>query len=121
MRLLLVFPFFPFPPNDGGRIGFFNPIKYLSRQHVVAVACLVGPQEDVAIEELKHYCSDVYIFKRPGGDVYRLAKGLFSDPPGAAAKYWDPQAGEFIRRAIASHKPDIVEFHHLNMAAYQHF
>jgi len=23
MRLLLVFPFFPYPPNDGGRIGFF--------------------------------------------------------------------------------------------------
>jgi glycosyltransferase involved in cell wall biosynthesis len=122
MRLLLVFPFFPYPPNDGGRIGFFNPIKYLSRQNDLFVVCLAGRTEELAIEELSRYCRDVRVYRRPVGKGYlRLAKGLISFPPGASAKYWYPAAGELIREAIAIHKPDLVEFHHLNTAKYRSY
>lgn len=122
MRLLLVYPFFPFPPNDGGRIGFFNPIKYLSRAHEVVVFSLASAAEDAAVEELKRFCSHVRIFRRPsGGDVHRLIRGAVAFPPGAGAKYWHPAAGELLRETIARHRPDIVEFHHLNTAVYRRF
>jgi glycosyltransferase involved in cell wall biosynthesis len=122
MRLLLVFPFFPYPPSDGGRIGFFNPIKYLSRQNDLFVVCLAGHTEEPAIEELRRYCRGVRVYRRPlGKDYLRLARGMVSFPPGASAKYWYPEAGELIREAIAIHKPDLVEFHHLNTAKYRSY
>src|SRR5579864_2585102 len=122
MRLLLAFPFFPYPPNDGGRIGFFNSVKYLSRAHEVTVFTLAGDGEAVAIEELKRLCKDVCVFRRPPGrDAYRLMRGCVCFPPGAGSKYWYPAAGEFIRRTIATHGSQLVEFHHLNMAIYRKF
>src|SRR5215469_12669266 len=122
MRLLLAFPFFPYPPNDGGRIGFFNPIKYLSRTHEVTVFSLAGDGEATAVEELKRLGVNVCVFRRPsGGDAYRLMRGAVWFPPGAGARYWHPAAGDLIRRTIATLRPDLVEFHHLNMAIYRKF
>lgn len=122
MKLLLVFPFFPYPPTDGGRIGFFNPVKYLSRSHEITVVCLATHDEDLDVGELKRYCSEVYIYRYSRNlGSYRLVQGLFSSPPGSAAKYWHPCAGDLIKQAVAAHNPDIVEFHHLNTAVYRRF
>lgn len=115
-----MFPFIPYPPDDGGRIGFFNPIKYLSRAHQVAVVSLMSQEESDALVGLKQFCPDVHVYQRPSGrDWYWLVRGTISDPPGAAAKYWHEQAREVIRDAIAAYAPNLVEFHHLNTAAYR--
>lgn len=123
MRILLVFPFLPYPPDDGGRIGFFNPIKYLSREHEVLVVCLTeGRDRNEYVEELKKFCVDLRTLRRSKWqDPYRLLKGTLSVPPGSAAKYWYSTAGDLIRAMIARHKPDIAEFHHLNTAIYRPF
>ena len=123
MRILLVYPFLPYPPDDGGRIGFFNPIKYLSRRHEVSVVCLRdGSEQEEWISELKTHCADLQTYERHASrDVYRLAKGMVIPPPGSSAKYWDDKAGELIRETIARRRPEIVEFHHLNTAIYRNF
>ncbi len=82
----------------------------------------MSDQESDALEGLKRFCPNIFVFRRPSGrDWYRLFRGAFSDPPGAAAKYWHLEAGEVIREAIAAHAPDLVEFHHLNTAGYQDY
>jgi glycosyltransferase involved in cell wall biosynthesis len=112
----------PYPPNDGGRIGFFNPIKFLSKTHDVTIVTLMTDGEAVALEGLKKFCPDVRVFRRPSrGNWNRLLRSAISYPPGSAGKYWHVAAGEVIREAIATHSPDIVEFHHLNTAAYRRF
>jgi glycosyltransferase involved in cell wall biosynthesis len=123
LRILLVFPFLPYPPDDGGKIGFFNPIKYVSRKHEVSVVCLTeGSDQESSIQEFKKFCSELRTFKRPAWrDQYCLLKGMVLHPPGSAAKYWYPAAGELIKETIAAHKPHIVEFHHLNTAIYRSF
>ncbi len=122
MKVLLVFPFLPWPPNDGGRIGFFNPIKYLSSRLDVVVASLISPNDMHHSAELKKHCLDLCTCPAPStGRLLSMARGCFFAPPGAAAKYWHPQFGEIIRAAIRKHNPDVVEFHHLNTAAYVSF
>ena len=120
-----MFPFLPYPPDDGGRIGFFNPIKYLSREHEVSVVSLTDSSElesSINIKELKGYCAELRTFQRSRWqDPHRLLRGMVLQPPGSAAKYWYPAAGELIRETIKANKPDIVEFHHLNMAIYRDF
>jgi glycosyltransferase involved in cell wall biosynthesis len=46
---------------------------------------------------------------------------MVQDPPGAGFRYWYRAAGELIRETVRTHKPDIVEFHHLNTAMYRRF
>lgn len=121
MRILLVFPFVPYPPDDGGRIGFFNPIKYLSRSHDVSVVTFAKREEEDAVKGLKGVCKNVFVFKRPPGDFYRVVRGAFGNPPGSSAKYWHATAGEFIRGVASSIDAELVEFHHLNTAAYRPF
>jgi glycosyltransferase involved in cell wall biosynthesis len=118
-----VFPFLPYPPDDGGKIGFFNPIKYLSRKNELSVVCMAdGNDQESSAEGLRKICSDLRIYERPAWrDSYHLLKGMILRPPGSAAKYWFPVTGQLIREAIAIHKPDIVEFHHLNTAIYRSF
>ena len=118
-----MYPFLPYPPNDGGRIGFFNPIKYLSRKHELSVVCLTeGEGQEASIKELREFCGNLRTHRRATWqDPYRLLKGIVSSPPGAGAKYWHRAMGKLIREAIQSHKPDVVEFHHLNTAIYRDF
>jgi glycosyltransferase involved in cell wall biosynthesis len=123
LRILLVFPFLPYPPDDGGKIGFFNPIKYLARKHEVSVVCLTDSSDkESSIEELRRNCYELRTCQRPAWrDPYRLLKGMVLRPPGSAAKYWHAAAGELIRETIVARPPDIVEFHHLNTAIYRSF
>jgi len=118
-----VYPFLPYPPDDGGRIGFFNPIKYLSRKHEVSVVCLTeGRGQEAAIEELRKFCADLRTCRRYRyQDPYRLLKGAIFSPPGSSAKYWHRAMGELIRETIAARQPEVVEFHHLNTAIYRPF
>src|ERR1700729_1805272 len=99
MRILLISHSFPLPPHDGGRIAFFNSVKYLAKSHEEGVGCLAETgDQDVATAELEKYCSYVRIFKRsPRADSFRVLRGVVSDPPGAALKYWCPAAGALIR------------------------
>src|SRR6185312_1503825 len=119
----MVFPFVPYPPDDGGRIGFFNPIKYISRKHEVFVACLTdGVEQQASIDKLKTYCTDLRTCQRSVRlDLYRLMKGSVRWPPGSAAKYWCKPMGQLIRKIVTERCPEIVEFHHLNTAVYRGF
>ncbi len=118
-----MFHLLPYPPDDGGRIGFFNPIKYLSRKHEVSVVCLKDANDqETSVAELRKYCVGLRTYERAKwSDPYRLLRGVAFSPPGSAAKYWDPAVGGLIAEMIRRHKSEIVEFHHLNTAAYRKF
>jgi polysaccharide biosynthesis protein PslH len=120
VRILLVTHFFPYPPNDGGRLGYFNPIKYLSRKNEVVLASMIEPNQLQYISEMKRFCLDVETYVRPRGvDLWRLTKGLFFDPPGSASKFWDSGFENALRKSIDRFAVDLVEFEHLNTAAYR--
>jgi glycosyltransferase involved in cell wall biosynthesis len=120
MRLLLVFPFIPYPPDNGGRIGFWNPIKYLSRQHEVHVAFLAEENDREHWEPLKKQCASVQALfrKRPTGWA-PMVRALVGYPPGTAGKFWDPRFTAVLQKAIKEQDIELVEFHHLHTAAYR--
>ena len=120
MRLLLVFSVVPYPPNDGGRIGFWNPIHYLSRQHEVHVACLATENDRKHCEALREHCAGLHVLYRAlPARLLQSVQGIVGHPPGTAWKYWDPRFNAVVRRAIADHEIELVEFHHLNAAVYR--
>lgn len=121
MKLLFVTHFFPYPPTDGGHIGYFNPLKYLSRKVEIALISLVTADSIQFVDEMKRYCVDVKTYQLRQLKYAALVRGLIGVPPGTAAKYYDPAFGALIRRTIDEQDVDLVEFQHLNTAAYHSF
>jgi len=122
MRILFVTPSFPFPLTDGGRLGYYNPIKYLSCRNEVVLVSFTGLENPADVSELERFCIAVKSFRqRQEGQFWALARGLITNPPGSSAKYWDPEFGRFIVDCIKRYRPDLVEFHHLTMAAYEKY
>lgn len=122
MRILFVTPSFPFPPNDGGRLGYYNPIKYLSRTNEIVLVSFRGPEKVQDVSELKQFCVAVETFSLSHkGNLWGLARGLFMNPPGSLAKYWEPRFGDFLAQCIDRYSPDLVELQHLSMAAYARY
>jgi glycosyltransferase involved in cell wall biosynthesis len=60
MKILLICPFFPYPPNTGIRIREYNIIKQLSKKHLIALCSFVQSEKEVRfIKELKSFCFEI--------------------------------------------------------------
>jgi len=56
MKILQLTPRIPYPPDDGGKIGVFGIIKYLSlRGHDITLLSIVSNQNDDT-SGLRKYC-----------------------------------------------------------------
>jgi glycosyltransferase involved in cell wall biosynthesis len=119
LRVLFVTHLFPYPPTDGGRIGFFNPIKYLSRRMEVVLVSFCGSEADESIDEMRRYCLDVKVQKVPRSPYVGLLRGMFADPPGSYAKYLDSKFAKLIKGAAQQWNVDLVEFQCLHTAEYR--
>jgi glycosyltransferase involved in cell wall biosynthesis len=120
MRLLLVFQHAPYPPDDGGRIGFWNPIKYLSRRHDVHIAFLGEDDDRKYSEVLAKHCASVHaLFRSAPGGIFPLVGGLVGHPPGTTRKFWDPRFMAIVKQVVQKHDIELVEFHNLHTAIYR--
>lgn len=62
MKILFLSHRIPYPPNKGDKIRSFNEIKYLSKHHIVDIACLADNPTDLKFEkDLKEFCRKVHV------------------------------------------------------------
>ena len=96
MNLLILSPFFPSPPTQGGKIRVFNLVKYLSRRNRVTLACLTSePVEDYG--PLRDYCEQIVCVERPVRTARDLTRFLLGGIPYNYLRY---ESAEF-RAALA--------------------
>jgi tetratricopeptide (TPR) repeat protein len=64
LRILLITPYPPYPPNTGGAIRMFEEIKYLGSRHHLTVVSFIFDEADYQIEEdLQEYCDRAIMVK----------------------------------------------------------
>ena len=84
MRVLLVSPFFPYPPSSGGRIRIFHLLRGLARRHDVTLLTAFNREEERGrVADLAAHCARVVavpVFERPRS-VREHAAGLLSHAP----------------------------------------
>jgi len=98
----------------------FNTIKHLSRSNEFVLVAMVDAEELQYVREMNRYCVDVATYLRPTAlGSLRLARGLLSAPPASAAKYLDPSFARLVAHYAERHRVDLVQFEHLNTAAYR--
>jgi glycosyltransferase involved in cell wall biosynthesis len=86
MNILILSPFFPYPPNQGGKIRVFNLIKYLSRRNRVTLACLSSEKVD-DYGPLRDYCEEIVCVERPVRTARDLASFLLGRAPFNFVRY----------------------------------
>jgi glycosyltransferase involved in cell wall biosynthesis len=118
MRILFVTPHLPYPPTDGGRIGCFNQIKYISRRHEVFLLSYIDRAEEADLAaELGIYCANVEtLLRRNGAGIVMLLRGLVGSRPGTMAKYWSLPMALAVRENVQRFRADLVHFDFLHLA-----
>jgi sugar transferase (PEP-CTERM/EpsH1 system associated) len=113
MNILLLSPWLPWPPYDGGRIRILETLRYLSRHHSVTLVTSVGREEEV--EEagaLNGLCEKIITTIRSNGTgavFSRLSKGLLSRRSLIQSFYYDTRLAQHIRDLTSRVAYDVIQ------------
>jgi len=111
MKILMVTPYVPYPPASGGQIRTFNLLKYLSKKnYIVLVALYKKDSEKEYLTDLKKYCDEVYLCKRPEKpwQLRTLLKAFFTTQPFLIARNFSIEAQNCIKQLLKDEKYDVI-------------
>jgi len=121
MRILFICSSLPYPPNGGGEIRILNLIKRLGQRHTIEVIAIDhGSVRSDHVDQLKKYCSDVYIAssdKRP--KLLRwitVAARLLKGEPFHTKYVVSSELEILINRVTGDRVYDVIHFENSNMA-----
>jgi len=119
MRVLMISPTSPWPPNMGSRIRIYNALKALSRSCDVTLVALVEDADRKEIDAVRPFCSALHIVEQPSRSRPSVAiRSLFSRYPYRVVKFHNKDARELLSRLLASDSYDILWVHFLNMFSH---
>ncbi len=119
MNILIISPLVPYPLTDGGRMGVFYPIKYLSgRGNSIHLVCLSEEYNPQGIDYLKNHCK-LEIIPHSKKPTFRGAfYSLFSDIPYEIKRFHSKYVLEFVKHILATNTYDIIQVEGIHTAFY---
>ncbi|MBW7957424.1 MAG: glycosyltransferase [Deltaproteobacteria bacterium] len=122
MRILVVSPFPPYPPADGGKVRVFNLIRELSRRNEVTLLCFYsGNGELSALKELERYCRVEGVERRELTGLPSLLfniRHILSPYPIISLAYRSKRMAERLNALLASGSFDVVQIELTEMGPY---
>ncbi len=104
-------PYLPYPPASGGQIRTYNLLKHLSKSHEITLVCLYKREEERQYaQELKSYCKDIYLCKRPEKpwQMRTILKSIFSMLPFLIVRNYSSDAAETVRKLLKERVFDVI-------------
>jgi polysaccharide biosynthesis protein PslH len=125
VKILVVSPVLPYPPDAGGAIRTFSLIKYLSAEHEVELLCLAEPaQAEKAVPKLREYCSAVHtVAPRRLARLLQIPSviGRFARGEPFMLKYGESkEMGALLTQLTDQNDFDVVQFEHSYAAGHVH-
>lgn len=118
MNLLQLVPRFPFPSDDGGKIGIANIYKEFSRQGFNVTLLSLG--DDIipgkSIEEAEKYGKVIMLPHSTKNSKSRIIKSLFSSEPLFISKHINQDIISKVNEIFEPGRFDIVHADHSSMA-----
>lgn len=111
MKILMLTPYLPYPPASGGQIRTYNLLKHLNKSHEITLVCLYKREEERQYaQELKSYCKDIYLCKRPERpwQLRTILKSIFSMLPFLIVRNYSSEAAETVRKLLAEQIFDVI-------------
>ncbi len=122
MRILVVSPFPPYPPADGGKVRVFNLIRELSRRNEMTLLCFYnGGSELSALKELERYCRVEAVERKELTGLPSLlfnVRHVLSPYPIISVAYRSKRMAERLNTLLASGSFDVVQIELTEMGPY---
>jgi sugar transferase (PEP-CTERM/EpsH1 system associated) len=122
MNVLLLSPWFPFPPFGGALIRVYETVRYLTDRHqVTLVAPVFVPPDAERLAPLAERCAAVVAVRvsgRTGAVLSRLALGLLRGRPFIQGLHYDTAMARRVSQLTAEQDFDIIHVEHSFMAPY---
>lgn len=111
MKILMLTPYVPYPPNSGGQTRTYNLIKNLSKKHeITSFSFIRTDHSEPDLSELKKYCRKVKTFRREKSfsSLSKILKTGFSAYPYLVNMYLAPEVQMAIKRELESEHYDLI-------------
>lgn len=115
MNILILSPFLPYPPDSGAKMRTLSIIQSLEGHKCILIA-FSDKKETRAIDELKKYCSDIFIFEPPRISNLNVILNHFSLKPLLSQRFYSREAYKKINEIVEN--VDVIIFESLLMAEY---
>jgi len=110
MKILMLVPYLPYPPFEGGQIRSYKLIKLLSEKHDITLVCFTRTHNTPdQIEHMKKYCKKIIVIER--GKTWTLKNILrtgFSPYPFLINIYFSPQTRQLLAAELARTHYDLI-------------
>lgn len=120
MRILIVTPSIPYPPNWGFGIRVFQIVRELSRRHTVSVLCYSNAGEEAKIAALAEVCHSVHTVpaRLPNAPAKRVAQALsmFRRRSFQIAGVSTREMQQLATELLGAEQFDVVQFESSQMA-----
>ncbi|HSE87967.1 MAG TPA: glycosyltransferase [Candidatus Binatia bacterium] len=113
MNILLLSPWLPWPPYDGGRIRILETLRYLSRRHSVTLVTAVGCEGEAEhAATLKGFCENIFTTVLPNGTraiLSRLSIGLLNRRSLIQSFYYDARLARRVQDLTRRIAYDVIQ------------
>ena len=110
MKILMITPYLPYPPSDGGQVRSYALIKRISKKHDITLVCFT--REHNTAEQVKHmeqFCRKVLIFERgKAWTIPNILRTGFSPYPFLVSIYYTPHIQERLAMEINRGHYDLI-------------
>lgn len=110
MKILMLTPYLPFPPSEGGQVRSYNLIKLLSKHHDITLVSFTREHNTKEHEDhMRKYCKKVIVFKR--GKTWTFQNVLrtgFSFYPFLVAIYNSPLIKPALAKELSEGNYDLI-------------
>jgi glycosyltransferase involved in cell wall biosynthesis len=119
MRLLLVYPYVPYPLNRGTYHRVFNLARELARHHEVDLFCLASPESREHLPLFSDFCRRAHFHPFSNAPWPRLFPQRLLNPAPTSVTHWtQPDVFPALRQFAGSHPYDMIHFCDLVMWQY---
>ena len=110
MKILMLTPYLPYPPSEGGQVRSYNLIKLLSKYHQITLVSFSRQHNTPdQITHLQQFCKQVFVIER--GKTWTFKNVLrtgFSPYPFLVSIYNSPGTKKILTEALASDSFDLI-------------
>lgn len=110
MKILMLIPYLPYPPSEGGQLRSYKLIKLLSERHQITLVCFSRQHNTPEqIVHMKQFCKKVVVIER--GKTWTLKNILrtgFSPYPFLVSIYHSHSTKKILEKEITENNYDLI-------------
>jgi polysaccharide biosynthesis protein PslH len=122
VKILVLTSRFPFPLEKGDKLRIYNQMRELARagHEILLVALADEPVSAASMNELKQFCSRVYVFKLTKWMILgNILRNILRGPlPFQVTYFFNSKIKKHIQHIISDTQPDHIYCHLVRMSEY---